>query len=275
MEDRELEQIEMELVIKALNNRYGYDFYSYSKASVYRRLSLFCEKKNYIHISSVIPDLLRNPDLMSELVQYLSIPVSEMFRDPGVFKYLRDEVLPLLKSYSSVKIWTAGCATGEEAYSLAILCCETGLYERVKIYATDFNDSSLNIASKGIYDIKRVKDFIRNYQNSGGIEDFSNYYHAGYDSVIMNEQLKKKIIFTNHNLVCDSSFGEMNLVLCRNVLIYFNTELQNRVLKMLTDSIVRSGYLCIGTKESLAYSNVNEYFDMLDHAKRIYKKKKL
>ena len=275
MEDLELEQIEMEFVISALNSRYGYDFNSYSKASVYRRLNMFRERKNYKYVSSMIPYILRDSDLMSELVQYLSIPVSEMFRDPEVFRYLRNEIFPVLKTYSNIKIWAAGCATGEEAYSLAILCCECGLGERVKIYATDFNDSSLNSARKGIYDIKRVKDFTRNYQSSGGIEDFSTYYHAAYNSIILNEQLKKLIIFTNHNLVCDGSFGEMNLVLCRNVLIYFDAGLQDRVLKLLTESTIRGGYLCIGTKESLAYSSVNQYYLMLDSEKRIYRKNKI
>ena len=275
LEHREVEIIEMELVLQAMQSGYGYDFKSYSKASVYRRLNLFREKNNYKNVSSIIPDLLRDQDLLSDLVQYLSIPVSDIFRDPWVFRFLRDEIFPDLRTYPSVKIWSAGCALGEEVYSLSILSGETGLNGKVKIYGTDFNDSSLNAARKGIYNIDRVRNFTRNYQQSGGYEDFSNYYHAGYDSVKMSDVLKKDIVFTNHNLVSDSSFGEMNLILCRNVLIYFDTDLQNRVLQMITDSLVHGGYLCLGTKESLSLSTVKNSYSLLDSDARIYKKRRI
>ena len=275
MDKIEIEQIETDLLLEALFKRYGYDFSAYSKASVYRRLNLFREKRNYKSISSIIPDLLDDTDLMSDIVQYLSIPVSEMFRDPAVFLTLRDEIFPILRTYPNVKIWSAGCATGEEGYSLSILARETGLDRKTKIYCTDFNDAALDTAKKGIYDINRIQDFTVAYQKSGGIEDFSNYYHSGYGSVIMSDFLKNNIVFTNHSLVSDSSFGEMNLILCRNVLIYFNTELQNKVLTLLTGSLVHGGYLCLGTKENLAFSAVSDYYSTVDSESRIYKKKLL
>ena len=273
MNELELERIEIELLLESLNKRYGYDFKSYTKASITRRIIQFKEKHNYKSISAIIPELLRGDNIVSELVQYLSIPVSEMFRDPWVFSSLRKNVLPFLKTYPHVKIWVAGCATGEEVYSIAILLKEENLLNRTQIYGTDFNDASLEKAKKGIYDLKRIQSFTGNYLKSGGSEGFSSYYQPGYGNAIMDESLKKSIVFANHNLVSDKVFGEMNLVLCRNVLIYFDRNLQDRVLNLLSESLNYGGFLCLGTKESLSFSSVKTHFNIIDSKSQIYEKK--
>ncbi len=272
MNTNELEKLELDLLLDALNKRYGYDFRSYSKASIMRRVNQFIANKSYNSIAYVIPEILHNQDLLSDFVQYLSIPVTEMFRDPFVYAGLRRIVIPELRSYPHIKIWIAGCATGEEVYSIAILLKEEGLYEKTKIYGTDFNDTALEKAKNGIYHLRDMKSYTQNYINSGGHNEFSDYYNAGYDSVIIDQSLKKNITFANHNLVCDKVFGEMNLILCRNVLIYFNNDLQNRVLELFTHSLVHNGYLCLGTKESISFTHVENSYNLIDRKMQIYKK---
>jgi chemotaxis protein methyltransferase CheR len=196
-----------------------------------------------------------------------------MFRDPFVYCALREKVVPLLKTYPFVKVWHAGCATGEEVYSLAILLKEEGLFDRVTIFGTDFNDRALEQARQGIYPAERIKDFTRNYQEAGGKGSFSEYYHARYESAALNANLKERITFANHNLASDAAFGEMHLVFCRNVLIYFNPELQNRALRLFDESLVRGGFLCLGTKEDIQFTEVAGGYDAVDSAARIYRKK--
>jgi chemotaxis protein methyltransferase CheR len=273
MTTNDIENIEVDLLLEAIYRRYGYDFRSYARASIDRRVRQFLSSKRIQVISELIPRVLHDEEMFSELVQYFSIPVTEMFRDPFVYRAIREKVVSLLKTYPFVRIWHAGCASGEEVYSLAIVLAEEGLYNRATVFATDFNDHALENAREGIYPADRIKEFTRSYQEAGGTGSFSEYYHARYDSAVMNTALKKRITFASHNLVADHVFGEMHLVFCRNVLIYFNRELQNRALRLFTDSLIRGGFLCLGTKEDLQFSEVADEYEAVDLKARIYRKK--
>jgi len=273
MKKNEIEQLEVDLLLEGLHRRYGYDFRSYARASIDRRVRQFLLKKQIPHISELIPLTIHDEAIFSELIQYFSISVTEMFRDPFVYRVLRETAVPFLKTFPFVKVWNAGCATGEEVYSLAVVLEETGLSERTTIFGTDFNDEALETAKQGIYPTKAIKEYTRNYQGAGGTRSFSEYYHAGYDSASMGASLKEMITFANHNLAVDNVFGEMHLVFCRNVLIYFNRELQNRALRLFTESLVRGGFLVLGTKETLQFSDVADEYEVVDRAARIYKKK--
>ena len=220
----------------------------------------------------MIPELLHDRAFFEFFLEQFSITVTEMFRDPFVYQSIRTKVIPVLKTYPFIRIWHAGCASGEEAYSLAILLKEERLYDRCTIFATDFNDVALQKASDGIYDVERAKEFTRNYQQAGGVRSFSEYYHAQYGHIVMDQSLKRNITFANHNLVTDGVFTEAHLILCRNVMIYFDKILQNRALTLFRDSLVRGGLLCLGTKESLQFSEVESNFKVEDGKARIYKK---
>lgn len=269
----EYEAIEIDLLLEAVYRRYGYDFRSYARASIERRIRLFLSSSGCLSISAMIPKVIHDRDFCSHLVRYFSVSVTEMFRDPAVYRIIREEVVPLLKSWPHIKIWLAGCATGEEVYSLAILLKEEGLYERATIYATDFSDEALDRAREGIYEPVRLQDATRNYQKAGGKRSFSEYYLARYDAATMDASLKEKLVFFNHNLATDTVFGEMHLIFCRNVLIYFNRALQNRALNLFTDSLVHGGFLCLGTKETLQFTDVSHCYDTVDSKARIYKKR--
>jgi chemotaxis protein methyltransferase CheR len=273
MKQNEIEHIEVELLLEAVYQRYGYDFRSYARASIDRRVRQFVAGRGVSVISELIPRVLYNEALFSELAQYFSIAVTEMFRDPFVYRAVRAQVVPLLRTYPFVKVWHAGCATGEEVYSMAILLAEEGLDKRVTIFGTDFNDDALARAREGIYPADRIKEYTRNYQEAGGTRSFSEYYHAQYESAALNSGLKKHVTFANHNLASDAAFGEMHLVFCRNVLIYFNRELQNRALGVIDDSLTRGGFLCLGTKEDLRFTAVADRYEVVDAGARIYKKK--
>ena len=272
MSTDELQKIEIDLMLEAVYRRYGYDFRSYARPSIERRVRQFLSQSGCETISEMIPKVLKDSEFFSRLIKYLSIPVTEMFRDPLFYLAVREKVVPLLKTWPYFKIWHAGCATGEEVYSLAIVLKEEGIYERSTIYATDFNDESLNRAREGIYKIDKIQEATRNYQQAGGKASISEYYHARYDAVAMDESLKKQIVFSNHNLASDSMFGEMHLVFCRNVLIYFDHDLQNHVLKLFTESLVHGGFLCLGTKEDLQFTDVSSRYEVVDRRTRIYKK---
>jgi chemotaxis protein methyltransferase CheR len=196
-----------------------------------------------------------------------------MFRDPFFYCSLRENVVPLLRTWPHIKIWHAGCATGEEVYSMAIILKEEGLYERSTIYATDFNDESLEKARAGVYEIPKLKEATGSYNEAGGKGSFSEYYHACYDAVTMDPTLKERIVFANHNLVSDSSFGEMHLIVCRNVLIYFDKELKDRALGLFTESLVNGGLLCLGTKEDLHFSSESNHYDAVDKKAKIFRKR--
>ncbi len=268
----EFEAIEIDLLLEAIFRRYGYDFRSYARASIERRIRLFLSASGCSSISGMIPKVIHDKEFFSRLVRYFSVSVTEMFRDPSVYRVVREKVVPLLKTWPHIKIWLAGCATGEEVYSLAILLKEEGLYERATIYATDFSDEALACAREGIYDLAKLQDATRNYQKAGGKRSFSEYYLARYDAATMDASLKGKIVFSSHNLAMDGVFGDMHLIFCRNVLIYFNRDLQNRALTLFTDSLVHGGYLCLGTKETLQFTDVSHCYDVVDGKARIYKK---
>ncbi|OQY58480.1 MAG: chemotaxis protein CheR [Desulfobacteraceae bacterium 4572_88] len=273
MKENEIEKIEVDLFVEAIFQRYGYDFKHYAKASVRRRTRNLLQKTGYSRISEMIPKLLYDESFFQSLVCDFSITVTEMFRDPDFFMGLRKKVIPYLKTYPFVKIWHAGCATGEEVYSLAIVLKEEGLYDRATIFATDFNDTALKKAKDGIYPIENIRHYTANYQKAGSTESFSKYYHAEYESAIMDQALKERITFANHNLATDGVFGEMHLILCRNVLIYFDKTLQNRVFDLFSNSLIHKGFLCIGSKESLQFSEVCEHFSVADEKQKIYQKK--
>jgi len=275
IEDRrsKTEDLEIDLLLEAIHQRYGYDFRSYAHASIARRVRQFLSSSGCGCVSALIPRLLHDEEFFSRLAQQFSIPVTEMFRDPFVYRAIRERVLPLLRTYPFFKVWHAGCSTGEEVYSLAILLKEEGLYDRATIYATDFNDNALRQARQGIYSMEKIKEATANYQQMPGRASFSGYYHARYDAAAMNGALKERITFANHNLATDSAFGEMHLVLCRNVLIYFNRELQNRALGLFTESLVHGGYLCLGAKEDLQFTAVAEAYEVVDGRAKVYRKK--
>ncbi len=269
----DLTDIELEVLKEAIFRRYGYDFRHYAKASFRRRSEYFLDKTDFTTISELVPRIIHDKSFFESFFYNLCITVSEMFRDPSVFKVIRNKVVPMLRTFPFVKVWVAGCATGEEAYTMAILLQEEGLYHRAQIYATDFNEEALARAKKGIFSIERIKEFTRNYLRAGGRKSFSDYCLARYDSAIMNKELKENIVFANHNLASDSVFGEMHLILCRNVLIYFDKTLQNRVLALLNDSLVHNGFLCLGSKESLYFSEVAASFNAISEGKKIFQKK--
>lgn len=272
MKSTDIERIEIQLLLEALFLCYGYDFRGYARASIRRRVLQFMQSTGASKVSEMIPVLLHDKSYFEQMVKEFSITVTEMFRDPSVFLALRQNIIPLLQSYPFVKIWHAGCATGEEAYSLAILVQEEDLGQWVTIFATDFNDAALETARKGIFDLDHARQFTLNYQKAGGKHSFSDYYHARYGAMAIRQELKEKITFANHNLVTDQVFSETHIILCRNVLIYFNRELQDRVIRLFYDSLVHGGILCLGMKESLLFSNYQDRFKTLDSKNKIFQK---
>ena len=272
MQEKELEEIERTLLLEAIFLRYGYDFRNYSRASISRRIRYFLSRNGSGSIGELLPRILREPVLFQSLLFDFSVTVTEMFRDPPFYRALRREVVPLLKTYPFIKVWSAGCATGEEVYSLAILLKEEDLLEKATIFATDINDDSLARAKKGVYPLKQVREYTENFQAAGSLHSFSRYYHADQEHIVMDRELSERITFANHNLVSDQVFGEMHLILCRNVMIYFNRELQERVLSLFDLSLIRGGFLCLGNRESLRFSSLNEKYEEQDKKSRIYRK---
>jgi chemotaxis protein methyltransferase CheR len=272
MKDSEIDDIGVDLFVEALYRRHGYDFRNYAKASLKRRVRELARSFGFDHISDMIPRLLHDLDFMEQVVPKLSVPVTEMFRDPAVFFALRRQVLPILASYPRINIWQAGCATGEEVYSLAILLKEEGLYDRARIYATDINDQALSKAEDGVFSLHNLKDFSVNYLKAGGQRSLSDYYHAAYGHARMDQSLKENMVFARHNLASDGIFCEVNMIICRNVLIYFDRILQNKVLKLFLDSLVRQGFLCLGHRETLQFSDVSQEFITVDEDHRLYRK---
>ncbi|WP_020585724.1 CheR family methyltransferase [Desulfobacter curvatus] len=273
METTELEKLEVNLLLEAIFQRYGHDFRQYARASVHRRIHNIQTQAGLGTVSELIPRILHDPSFFEQMLRELSITVTTMFRNPGLFLFLRHKVLPYLRSYPSLKIWHAGCATGQEAYSLAILLKEENLAKRTVIYATDFNDTALDTAKKGIYDIKDVKDYTKNYQAAGGSRSFSEYYHAEYGAMKLRQCLKDSITFANHNLAIDGVFSETQLIMCRNVLIYFDEKLQNRVFNIFYESLAENGFLCLGRRESIICSNIRNKFVVLDEKHKVFQKK--
>jgi chemotaxis protein methyltransferase CheR len=261
---------DMREVVLLINTQYGYDFSGYSEASLLRRVSRFCD------IAEVsIPDLkfhlINDKSFFSWMLQSLTVNVTEMFRDPLFYKQIREDVLPVLDTYPIIKIWHAGCASGEEVFSMAILLYEAGLLGRSKIYATDINMQNIEKAKSGIIPLSRMKEYTVNYRLTGGKADFSNYYSARYDHAIFSKELRSNILFSQHNLVTDYIFNEFQLIFCRNVLIYFNKELQNRVINLFYQSLSPLGYLALGIKESLLFTDCKDNFEVINSKNKIFR----
>ncbi|MDR9857080.1 protein-glutamate O-methyltransferase CheR [Paenibacillus sp. VCA1] len=272
--NREREDIELELLLEGIHRLYGYDFRNYALPSLRRRIWHFIHSENVKSISALQEKVLHDRACFERMVQTLSIPVTEMFRDPNVFKAFRENIVPMLRTYPYIRIWHAGCSTGEEVYSMAILLHEEGLYEKSRIYATDMNDRSLAVARQGIFGIEKMKQYTKNYIEAGGTRSFSEYYTAKYNSVIFKPFLQKNIIFAEHNLATDRSFNEFNVIFCRNVMIYFNDTLRNRVHGLFHESLSRFGILVLGSKESMQFTEYGEYYEPLDRVEKIYRKMK-
>jgi chemotaxis protein methyltransferase CheR len=272
-EQLENQDIEIRLVVEAIYQKYGYDFRNYSQAHVKRRILNRFNLSGMKHISDMIHESVYNHKFVDQMLMDLSINVTEMFRDPNFYRALREEIIPILKTYPYLKIWHAGCASGEEVYSMAVILHEEGLYGKTQIYATDFNPVIIKQAKDGLYPISRIKEFTVNYQKSGGRGSFSDYYTADYETAKMLDSLKKNIVFATHNLVTDSVFAEVNLVICRNVLIYFDRELQDKVIRLFVESLPSGGILCLGSKENLQFSDHYDQFNPLIPKERIYIKK--
>lgn len=264
--------IEVDLLLQAVYLKYGYDFRNYSKAHLKRRINQRVQLSGFNTISELQNKVLWDKVFFRTFLQDLSINVTEMFRDPEFYLAFREKVVSDLKTYARLKVWHAGCSTGEEVYSLAILLHEENLLDRTQIYATDFNKSVLETAKQGIYSKKDITLYAKNYKEAGGKGKLSDYYTSKYGSVLFDKSLSKNIVFADHNLVTDSVFAEVNLIFCRNVLIYFDRFLQNKVLKLFTESLTKRGILCLGTKESLRFTDFEHNYALLDKKMKIYKK---
>jgi len=264
--------IELRLLIEAIYLKYSYDFRDYSGASVKRRVHHALNQFECKTISALQERVLHDPGAFMQLLQLLTIPVSEMFRDPSHFLAIREEVVPLLRTYPSIKIWIAGCSTGEEVYSMAILLREEGLLDRTFIYATDINPRSLEKAKQGIFSLENVRTYTQNYQNAGGRRSFADYYTAAYDYAMFDKTLCENVTFADHSLATDSVFSETQLISCRNVLIYFNKKLQDRAFGLFHESLCHRGFLVLGSKETLDFSAYGHRFEPLVKQERIYRK---
>lgn len=269
----DIKNIEIDLLLEGIYLKYGYDFRSYARASLKRRIATTLSTLKLTKISDLQHLILYEENVFNKLLLNFSINVTEMFRDPEFYRAIRKKVIPILKTYPFVKIWHAGCSTGEEVYSLAILLQEEGLLGKFQIYATDFNELVLKKAKQGIFSPDKIKEYTLNYQKAGGQESFADYYSAHYDHVKIDESLKKNIVFADHNLATDGAFGEMNLIMCRNVLIYFNRELQNRAIGLFYESLGHFGFLCLGTKEDINYTQYMNKFEIIAPKEKIYRKR--
>lgn len=269
------QQIEIRLLLDAMQLTYGYDFSGYSVEMLTRRILDSLAKSQFSRVVDMIPKVLYDPEFFSSLIYNISVPVTQMFRDPSFYRCLRREVLPVFQTYPYINVWHAGCATGEEVYSMAIFLQEAGLYDKCQIYATDINDIALQKARDGIYPADQMAKYTQNYQRAGGTGTFSDFYHAKYDCAKIDASLKENVTFANHNLVTDGVFAEMNLILCRNVFIYFNRDLQNEVSRLFLESLCLGGYLCLGNSESLLFSDAEKAFQEIAKDERIYRKNQL
>ncbi|MCC2671504.1 MAG: chemotaxis protein CheR [Armatimonadetes bacterium] len=267
------EDIELRLLLEAIHRQYHYDFRGYSMASIKRRLLQAKERFGCASFSILQDRVLRDPEVFTALLSYLTVQVSEFFRDPPFYRALREHVVPHLQTYPSLKVWVAGCSTGEELYSLAILFREEGLEARTMFYATDINPEALRKAAAGVYELDRIPLFTKNHHRSGGKSSLSEYYTAAYGAAMFDKSLRARTVFSDHSLVSDAVFAEVHLICCRNVLIYFDRELQNRAVGLFKDALVRKGFLGIGAKESLRFSEHADVFLEFVREERIYQKR--
>lgn len=268
----EAEEVEYKLLLEAINLKYGYDFRGYAAGSLARRMKALLAKFRLPDFSQLMQRLLKEPDFFRTILPHMTVGTSEMFRDPQFYKSVRAEIIPALRTFASLNVWIAGCSTGQEAYSVAIMLHEEGLLDRTVIFATDVNPAALKAAREGIFAADTIQQYTRNYVESGGTKAFSEYYTADYGYVRMASNLKDNMVFSEHNLGTDGVFSEMNLVMCRNVLIYFDKDLQNRVLNLFRESLRFRGFLCLGSKENLRFSNQALSFETVDVRNKIYQK---
>jgi chemotaxis protein methyltransferase CheR len=270
--EHEITDENVEVLINDLLNIHGYDFSSYSKASLKRRVTRLYSLDGFSNFNDLRHRVKADPGYFGHFLEEITVNVTEMFRDPLFYKVLREEVLPVLATRPFIRIWHAGCSTGEEVYSMAILLHEANLLEKSLLYATDINPEVLEKLRSGIFSMSQLKQYSENYILSGGQKDFSSYYTAKYDLVKFNEIFRKKLVISTHNLVSDSSFNEFQLILCRNVLIYFQKDLQDKVISLFYQSLEPLGFLALGSKESLNYSPVKEKFKQLENKEKIWRK---
>lgn len=261
---------ELKELLESIRFLYGYDFTEYAEASVKRRVDHFMAGNKISSLRALGKILLKEDAFFEQFVQEVTVNVTEMFRDPAFYKSLRENIIVRLATYPFIKVWIAGSSTGEEIYSIAILLKEEGLLERSVIYATDINQKALQTAKEGVYSIANMKKYTINYIKAGGLHSFSDYYTAKYDSVLFDKSLKQNIVFSVHNLAADKSFNEFQLILCRNVLIYFNERLQNKVINLFYESLCPFGFLALGNKESLLFTERKKEFDEIDKKEKIF-----
>lgn len=266
------EEIELDLLLEGMFRKYGFDFRDYSRASLRRRVQKRMQEEKCENISSLQAQVLHDPTHMQEMLRGLSIQVTSLFRDPLFYKAFRTDVIPTLKTYPFIRIWIAGCASGEEAYSLAIVLKEEGLLERCCLYATDMSEDALYKAKQAIFPLDAMQKYTTNYIEAGGMGVFSDYYTAKHDAAILQQCLRERIVFSQHNLVTDSSFNEFNVILCRNVMIYFNNELRDRVHDLLFESLCKLGFLVVGKGESLRFTPHERSYEETDAPGRIYRR---
>ncbi len=265
-------EYEFENLLNGILEQYGYDFRDYARVALGRRIHAYMKGENLLQYRHLRDRLLADPDTMRKFLANLSVNATSMFREPGLYEVFRRDILPMLRTFPFIRIWHAGCGTGQEVYSMAILMKEAGLYDRCRIYATDIDDSALRTAKDGIFSLNAMRKYTVNYQAAGGSGAFSDYYTANSNRAILRSSLKKNIIFANHNLVSDGSFNEFHVILCRNVLSFFNETLQARVLRLFHQSLAIFGYLGLGSKESLDLGGSRESYFEMDGRYRLYRK---
>lgn len=275
MPDKNINNLEFELLLTALTKRYGLDLRGYARTSLLRRLTYFLDTSKLNHLSELIPRLLHDHSFLVNLLSHIAVSVTEFFRDPHVFQKFRHSILPLLRSQPYLKIWHAGCATGEEVYSLAIILHELQMLDKSTIYATDINSEALDKARLGIYDKKELLRSKYNYKRSGGILDLSEYFSERYEYIRFHHYLRNNIIFAQHDLVSDDPFGEINIIFCRNVFIYFDRPLQNSTAQKFASGLIENGILVLGASESLQFVDTAHQFEEISPTYRIYRRKNI
>jgi chemotaxis protein methyltransferase CheR len=273
MADDSVEDIEIHLLLEAIFRRYHYDFRHYAQASIKRRLRQARQQLDFRSFSALQDAVLHDAPMLARLLDFLTVQVSEMFRDPAYFRAIRERVAPHLRTYPSLKVWIAGCSSGEELHSFAILFREEGLLDRTIFYATDINPAALEIAASGVYAMDRIKAFTENHQRSGGKSSLSDYYTAAYGRAVFDKALRSRVVFSDHSLVTDAVFAEVQLISCRNVLIYFDRSLQDRAIGLFRDALVRKGFLGLGSKESLRFSKHTAGFTDFVREEKIYQRR--
>lgn len=271
---RDEEDIELDVLLEAIYQRYGYDFRKYAKAHIKRRLAYLIGKEKIPSFSHLQYRVLREEEVMQKVIEQLSINVTEMFRDADFFMEFREKVISHLRTCPRIKIWHAGCSTGEEVYSMAILLKEAGIYNRCQIYATDYNEKVIQKAKTGIYELSQMQDYTKGYMQAGGEHAFSDYYLANNGKAMMIQELKENISFFTHNMVSDHIMGEMDVIICRNVFIYFSRSLQNEVATKFNQAIRKEGFICLGNKESLEHTSIVKHYEKVAEEVKIYKKSK-